>query len=183
MKNKIKTPCVKTPCVLCAVALAALAALAPAQAKSHDVLAQARGKARAENQRVLLYLTGGSTPAGAALAAAIGNYGVLGKLIRYEYQLVAIPHASLPGKAVSQRLGQGKLPAPALVVLDTNDAVLETFRTADLVQGEAFDVKRVRRMLEKHKCKPVDARQTIADALTAADRSKRQVLIYLSAPW
>lgn len=172
----------KIPCMLCAVALAAAAALAPAQEKSHDALALPREKAKAENQRVLLYLTKGKSAAGEALDRALGNYRALGKFVKYEYQLTALPAASLPGRALHSKLALGELRLPALVVLDTKDKVLGTLSAAQMVD-EGPVVDRVKKFLEEYKCEPVHARKTIANALTVAKKTKRQVFVYLSAPW
>ena len=116
-------------CVFCAITLGATAALALAQ-KSHDALARPRVRAEAENQRVLLLLTGGDAKVDAALAQAIGNYRSLGKLLRYEYQLAALPASSLAGKTVRKKLRLAQLEPPILAVLDTEDRPLGSIDAA-----------------------------------------------------
>lgn len=181
----------RSPCFLCAVALGAVAALSQtplwaqekAREKSHDALAQARGKARAQNQRVLLLLTAGKSAVGDALTAACSNYRVMGKLLKYEYQVVALPVSSLPGRAIKERLRLGMLAFPALAVLNAKDEVLGTLSAEQMVADAVFSADRVRGFLEKHKCAPVDARKVLAAGIAAAKKSKRHAFVYLSAPW
>ncbi len=163
---------------LCVVTLCALAAMAPAQEKSHDALAHARAKAQAENQRVLLYLTGGDAAVDEQLMKALDDYRTLGKLLRYEYKLVALPATSLAGTAIRKRLDLAGLALPALAALSTEDKVLGT-----LGAGQASENDRVRGFLKKHGCAPLHAREILASALETAKRSKRLVFLYLSAPW
>ena len=169
------------PCLLCVVALAAVTATA--QEKSHDALAHVRAKAEAENQRVLLLLTGGDAAVGAALTKAMADYKVLGKLLRYEYQVAALPAASLPGTALRGRRVLKDVALPALAVLDTEDAVLDRLDAEGMVQSAEFAPGRVRTFLEKNECAPRHARKVLADGLAIAKKSARDAFVYLSAPW
>ena len=169
------------PHFLAAVTLGALAALAPAQEKSHDALATPRAKAKAPNQRVLVHLTGGDDAVAEALINATSKD--LGKLLRYEYQVAALPASSKPAAALRERLRLRDLDLPVLAVLDTDDAVLDTLNAKTMVTNGAFDVEKVRTFLEKHSCEPVAARRVLADALAVAKKSERDAFVYLSAPW
>jgi hypothetical protein len=174
------------PSLLCAVALGAIAANAqqtPRQEKSHDALAHARAKAEAENQRVLLLLTGGDAAVGDALTKAMTAYNTLGKLLRYEYQVVALPAASLAGTALRGRLGLKELALPALAVLDTDDAVLGRMDAKGMAADGSFSAGRVRAFLESKECVPRLAREVLADGLAVAKKSARDAFVYLSAPW
>ena len=172
----------RAPCLVCAVVLATVAAIAPAQ-KSHDALAQARSKAKAENQRVLLLLRGGDKTIDAGLEAAIANYRQLGKLIKYEYQLAAQPAASLAATQLREKLKLDPLALPTLVALDTDDGVLGVLPAKAMVSEGGFGVGKVRGFLEQHVCTPLDANKVLAEGVLEAKKSKRQVFVYLSAPW
>ncbi len=171
------------PCFLCAVVLGAIAALAPAQNKSHDALAHPRAKAQAQNQRVLLLLTGGDAAVGEALMKLMADYRAIGKLIRYEYQVAALPAHSLPGTAARKRLGLSDLALPAMVALSTKDEVLGTLSARQMVEGDLFSSDAVQSFLKKHTCAPADARRVLTAGLATAKKSKRHVFVYLSAPW
>ncbi|MEM7205602.1 MAG: hypothetical protein AAF628_35430 [Planctomycetota bacterium] len=162
----------RSPCVLCAIALGAMAALASAQEPSHDALAFARAKATSENQRVLLWLRDPNAASDEDLAKALAKPAVR-KLVRYEYQRVALPVATLPATALAHRLELGDLQAPALVALDTDDVVL----------GTATDPEQVLEFLRAHVSAPVDARAVLARGLETAKHSERNAFVYLSAPW
>lgn len=168
---------------LSTLALAAVATMAPAQEKSYDALARPRARAKAENQRVLLLLQGGEVELGAALTNAMADYRALGKLLRYEYQVVALPAVSRPARALRSRLRLPELALPALVVLDTDDAVRDTMGAAQMVANEAFAADRVRSFLQRHACTPLHARRVLAAGLADAKRSGRHAFVYLSAPW
>ena len=172
----------RVPCFLCAVALATAAALAPAQ-KSHDALAQARTKAKVENQRVLLMISGGDEAVGAALRSAVANYRQLGKLIKYEYQLAALPTTSLAATHLRKQLGLDKLALPALAALDTEDRVVAHLDAKAMAPDGRFELDLVSRFLEKNACAPLDARKVLAAGIATAKKSKREVFVYLSAPW
>ena len=151
------------------------ATLAPAQ-KSHDALATARAKATAQNQRILLLLTGDGSDTEQALVKALGSYRALGKLLKWEYQLASVPDDSLAGAALRERLQLGDAAAPVVAALDTSERVLGTLHGADL------DTANVESFMKKHAAKPVDARKTLADAIGVARRTDRRVFVYLSAP-
>lgn len=171
MKNK------RFPCLLCGAALAAFAALASAQAKSHDALAIARAKAEHENQRVLLLLTGGKPETDAALTKVLSRQ--LGRLLKYEYQLAAMPATSTAGKALRQRFDLGDLELPTLVALDRKESALGRLgMSQDNLSADA-----VKGFLEQHACTPLDARKVLAAGLDRAKKTKRHLFVYLSAPW
>ena len=173
-------------CLLCVVALGAVAAPAQETAphkKSHDALAHARAKAEAENQRVLLLLTGGDAAVGAALTKAMTEYQTLGELLRYEYQVAAMPAASLAGTALRGRLGLKDLALPALAVLDTKGAVLGRLDAKGMAADGSFSPGQVRTFLEKNESAPRHARKVLADGLAIAKKSARDAFVYLSAPW
>lgn len=174
----------RAACVVCCLTAGVLAASAVAQ-HGHDPLAHTRAKARAENQRVLLLLTGGAEDLMAALAGALNDYQSLGKVVRYEYQLVGLPGKSLAGKELRSRLNVGGLPLPMLAVLDGKDRLLGSLSAEEMVEpeGNELSVERVRAFLEKHPCEPVDARDVLERALAEAKNSERDVFVYLSAPW
>ena len=173
----------RAPCFLCAVALGTAAALAPAQ-KSHDALAQARAKATAENQRVLLLLRGGESEIDSSLLAAMANYRKLGKLIKYDYQLAAQPAAALAATHLRKKLELAEVLAlPTLVALDTDDGVLGVLDARAMVSADEFGVDKVRGFLEQHVCTPLDANEVLGAGILEAKKSKRQVFVYLSAPW
>lgn len=142
----------------------------------HDALALARAKAKHENQRVLLLLTGSGSAAEAGLLQALADYRALGKSLRYEYQLAALPSDSLAGSALRKTLRLDPKAIPALAILDTNDTPLAS------LHGD-LSTSRVRAFLEKHAAPPVDAKRTLADALGVARLTGRKVFVYLSAPW
>lgn len=169
--------------LVCPLALAAGASLVSAQAKSHDALAFARAKAKAENQRVLFLLTGDASPVQDQLIAALGNYRVLGKLVRYEYQLAAQPGTSLAARAAVTRLRIEQPDAPALIALTPADEVLGTLSRSGMVSDGQFDPARVKGFLDTHVATPVDARDVLAQGIAAARKSKRHAFVYLSAPW
>ncbi|MAG56338.1 MAG: hypothetical protein CMJ83_08620 [Planctomycetes bacterium] len=154
-----------------------------AQEKSHDALAQARAKARSENQRVLLLITGGNTVVDDGLVKALGNYRSLGKLLKYEYQLAALPAASIAAKALRTQLKLEDQALPVLAALDTDDKVVGTLNAGEMLGSAGIVVKSVRTFLEAHACAPLDARKVLAEGLASATASKRHVLLYLSAPW
>ncbi len=170
-------------CLLCSVALSVVAALATAQDKSHDALAHSRVKAKAENQRVLLLLTGGDATVDEALMGAMADYRALGKLLKYEYQLVALPAASLAGKVLRKRLDLGQLTLPTLAVLSIENELLGTMSSKRMGADGGFAADRVSSFLKKHACTPVHARKVLADGLATARQSNRNAFIYLSAPW
>ena len=172
----------RAPCLLCGIALAALAAAASAQ-QSHDALAPARAHAEAHNQHVLLLLTGGDDEVGEELGDAMANYRKLGKLLRYEYQVAAVPADSVAGIALRTRLGITDLALPALLVLTTDDQVLETFGARLMLDGDDFATEQVHALLGRHKRAPQNAREVLAAGLAAAKKNKRHAFIYLSAPW
>ena len=175
----------RTPCVLCSVTLGVLAALTPAQdvRESHDALAIPRSKAAFENQRVLLYLTGGDAETDQRLAAAMNNYGTLGKLLRYEYQMVALPANSLAGAALRKQRKLGEIELPALVVLSATDQRLGQMTAPQMSREGRFSSKAVRAFLESHKCTPRNATEVLSEANARAKKSRRDVFVYLSAPW
>lgn len=175
----------RTPCALCGVTLGVLAAIASAQgqAKTHDALAVARHTAAFENQRVLLYLTGGKAEVDTQLAAAMFNYRTLGKLLKYEYQLAAMPAHSLAGTALRKRLGLQEIELPALVALNTEDQVVGRLPASKMLKGDQFEAGQVREFLETHKCAPRNARKVLAEGLARAKKDQRDVFVYLSAPW
>ena len=126
--------------ILCAAVLCAVVEAqetAPA-ATRHDALAHARAKAKSEHQRVLLLLTGGDAAVDAALRSELENYRSLGKLLKYEYQLAAVPGASLPGKAAEKRLGLSRLHLPALVAVTVEDEVLGTLNARLKASGGSY---------------------------------------------
>lgn len=168
--------------LLCTITLGAFATQTIAQ-ESHDALALARAKATAQNQRVLLLLTGGETTLGSELTKAINNYATLGKLLRYEYQVAALPADSLAGKALRGQLGLGELALPTLAVLDTEDMVLSKMGAQQMLAEGRFSTKLVRSFLDQQHCEPLNAREVLADALAVATASKRHAFVYLSAPW
>ena len=170
---------------LCAVALfaAAVAAPVPAQDKSHDALALVRAKAQAENQRVLVLLRGGDAAVDASLTKAMSDYETLGKLLRYECQVAALPVASLPGTALRKQLGLRDVTLPALALLDTDDRVLGTLSAAEMVEDGSFAPARVRSFVQKNACAPQVAREVLAAGLATAKQSGRHALVYLTAPW
>ena len=182
----MRSPKRRLPCFVCAVVLAALAAAAPGVAqKSHDALARARALAKFEGQRVLLLLRGEGSPLGKALEAALGNYRDFGKLLKYEYQLAAQPANSLAARHLRAKLDlPKKLHLPTLVKLDaTTLAVLGTLQ-ADAMRGEqGIDRKRLGAFLERDKAPAPKARAVLDRALALAQKTKRQVFVYLSAPW
>jgi len=174
----------RSRCALCAVALGAMAAAASAQEKIHDALAPARGKARAENQRVLLLLTGGDEEIGNALAAAMADYGGLARLLLYECQVAALPADSLAGKALRERLRLEELALPTLAILTTGDDVLGSLGAAQMLDDAgAFSAKRVSDLVKRSACSPLDARAVLNRGIETAKKSKRHVFVYLSAPW
>lgn len=162
-----------------------LAVLAPAQggAKSHDALAIARAKAKAENQRVLLLLSGGDDAVEGALIKALASYRELGKLLRYEYQVAAQPAASLAGRTLRDDLGLSDLTLPALAVLTAEDKVVARIGAKEMLSGDTFDPGRAKAFLKKHGCAPLDARAVLSRGIAEAKGSDRHVLLYLSAPW
>ncbi len=163
----------------------AVAVLAPAQgeAKSHDALAIARAKAKAENQRVLLLLSGGDAAVEGALTSALSNYRQLGKLLRYEYQVAAQPASSLAGRTLRKALGLSDVALPTLAVLTTTDEVVERLGAKGMLSGDSFDPERVKAFLQKHGCEPASARTVLSRGIAEAKGSDRHVLLYLSAPW
>ena len=163
--------------------LGASSALAPAQSRSYDVLAHARKNAKAQNQRVLLHLTGGDAKVGVALIKSLADYRTLGKLVRYEYQVAALPGTSTPAAALCKRLRLVEGDLPVLVVLDSGERVLDTLKAEDMVADGTFVLERVRSFLEKHMCAHLHARTVLADGLAVAKKTKRSVFVYLSAPW
>jgi len=174
----------RSRCALCAVALGAMAAAATAQEKIHDALAPARDKARAENQRVLLLLAGGNEEIDQALSAAMADYQVLGKLLRYECQVAALPADSLAGKALRESLQLEELALPTLAILTTDDDVLGSLGAAQMVDdGGEFSAKRVSGLVKRNTCSPLDARAVLDRGIETAKKSKRHAFVYLSAPW
>ncbi len=177
----------RTSNLLGAIVLGTATALAPAQDKSYDALAHPRTKAKAENQRVLLLLNGGNAAVNEALSDALADYRALGKLLRYEYQIAALPAASVAGKATRKRLGLDDLALPALAVLsadeETDKQRLGTLSAEHMVEGDAFAPELVRKFLKQHACEPLHARKVLADGLALAKKDKRHVFVYLSAPW
>ena len=164
----------RLPCLLCAGLAFALAAAAQAQ-KPHDALARARKKAKAENQRVLLFLRGGAPKAQATLAQGLTRR--LGRLVRYEYQMVALPAESLAGKHLRQRFRVPRL--PALVALDTADQRLGVYAP----EAGEISIQQAEKFLTAHKCAPLDAREVLASGQAAAKGADKHLLVYLSAPW
>ena len=173
----------RTSNLLGAIVLGTATALAPAQDKSYDALAHPRTKAKAENQRVLLLLNGGNAAINEALSDALADYRVLGKLLRYEYQIAALPAASVAGKATCKRLGLDALALPALVALNADEEVLGKLSAEHMVEADAFAPDLVRKFLKQHACEPLHARKVLADGLAVAKKDKRHVFVYLSAPW
>lgn len=172
----------RVPCFLCAVVLATAAALAPAQ-KSHDALARARDKAKAENQRVLLYVSGGDAAVDAALRKSMANYRQLGKQLKYEYQVAALPATSLAATHLRKTLGLADYALPILAALDTEDRLLAAVGADAIATEGEFKLAAVTEFLGKFVCTPLDARKVLEDGITEAKKSKRQVFVYLSAPW
>lgn len=172
----------RSPCFICALALGVLAAFASAQ-DIGDPLAQARAAADAHNQRVLLLLAGGDPEVTTALSKAMRSYGGLGKLLRYEYRPTAVPAASVAGKSLRKQLGLQDAALPTLAILDARDQLLGTMTAAQMTKEGRFSTKRVRSFLDGHGCAPRDASAVLTSALDRAKQTKRQVLVYLSAPW
>jgi hypothetical protein len=170
---------------LCAITLAALAAITPAQGKpkSHDALAGPRAKAAFENQRVLLYLSGGEPAANQAVTTALSRSAKLTRLLRYDYQLAAIPAASVAGIALSKQFGLDKIAAPSLVILTAKDQKLAQLTSSQVYHDGTCDVKAVQSLLDTHKCSPKNARTVLSEGIARAKKTKRDVFVYLSAPW
>ena len=112
----------------------------------------------------------------------MADYGSLGKLLRYECQVAALPADSLAGKALQQRLKLEELALPVLAVLTTDDDVLASLDATSMVDDGVFSPERVSGLVKMYACSPLDARAVLARGLATAVKSKRQVFVYLSAP-
>jgi len=184
-------------CILCAVALGALALGAMATrvaAQEEEVkadplaapLAAPLAKAAKDNQRLLVHLTGGDATIGAALDKAIADYRSLGKLIRYEYQHVSVAGDSAQGKELAERIGiagADESSLPNLAVLAADGKVLALLSPSDMTENGKLDLAAVRRYLEAHQAPPLQARKVLAAGIALAEKTRRQVFVFLSAPW
>ncbi len=170
------------PGFLCVGILAIAGGTASAQ-NSHDALAQARSHAKAENQRVLLIISGGDQRVDEALREAIADRRNLGKLIKYEYRLAALPVGSVAASHLRKKLALEDLALPLLAILDTEDRLLATLDAKGLAPEGAFGQERVKNFLQELSCPPLDARKVLDEGIAAARESKRSVFVYLSAPW
>lgn len=170
-------PIVRLLAVVIFISFISGAGATPAAAQeSHDALATARAKAAAQNQRILLLLTGDDSDTEQALVKALATYEALGHLLKWEYQLAAVPDESLAGGALRARLQLGDAATPVVAALDTSERVLGTLHGADL------DIADVESFMKQHAAKPVDARKSLVDAIGVARRTDRRVFVYLSAP-
>ena len=167
----------RTRCVILAAwAAIAVVGLGQATAKSHDALAVAGEMARFENQRILLLLMSGEEAADDAVVAALSGRGGASRLLRYEYQLAAQPASSVAGQALRKRFGLMDAGLPIAAILSADNELLGH------VAGPGAGAK-LGELLERHPCKPMNARSVLAASTKAAKQSGRHLLLYLSAPW
>lgn len=143
-----------------------LAAVVGAQASVPDAVQSATGKARRDNQRVLL---------------VVGDDGVreqlsgeLRRLILYEYAKVELQQ--------DDPYGQLYLPAQAdgafLAILDDRYQHIATAAVADLA-----DVRATESFLTQNQATWLDANKVYDNALSVAKKTNRHVFVHLSAPW
>lgn len=140
----------------------------------------ALGKAGADHQRVIAVATlddGGSAKAFQALARQDGK---LSRYLLYEYRQVVLPLAAI---AEDKKLAALTPKAEAeLLVLDATGKLLaRTDLAAMLAEKDAS--ASITTWLTPFQAPPVDARESLAEALASAKASDRRVLVHLGAPW
>jgi len=143
-----------------------LTALLTAQASAPDAVLSAVGKARKDNQRVLLVC--GDDGIRAQLN------GKLSRLILYEYAKVELPSSSPYGEGFRPDETDGAF----LAILDSRYRTLATKAVANLPDAAATEA-----FLVKHQAPWLDANKVYAKALSLAKKTNRQVFVHLSAPW
>jgi hypothetical protein len=148
------------------LAASLLTALVGAQASAPDAVVSAIGKARKDNQRVLLVY--GDDGIRAQLN------GKLSRLILYEYAMVELPLSSPYGEGFRPDETDGAF----LAILDSRYQTLAAKAVADLPDEAATE-----EFLKRHQAPWLDANKVYAKALSLAKKTNRQVFVHLSAPW
>lgn len=196
-------------CVKIVLAAVAAAAMAPGSARAEEPeprkgrrrdiydtkadgnaqIAAALRKAKADNQRVLLMFGANWCGWCHKLHDLFAADEAIGKLLRYEYQLVLIDVDKLDGDRkhnadVDERYGNPtRQGLPVLVVLDAEGRQLHTQETGALEDGDRHDPAKVLAFLNQWKPTPQSADAMLAASLAAARSSGRKVFVQFSAPW
>ncbi len=153
------------------LAASLLTTVVAAQQLVPPAVVAAVGKARKDNQRVLLVC--GDSEVQAQIA------GKLRRLILYEYVRVDLPaHVGAEGAAYGQQLRPDDTTGPFVAILDGHYAKVASRNSASL-----SDVATTETWLKQHQAEPQSADEVYAAALALAQRTNRRVLVHLGAPW
>ena len=142
-----------------------LAAAIGAQASAPDAMVSAIGKARKDNQRVLLVVGDGGIRA---------QLSELSRLILYEYVVVELAVDS----AYGEEFRPAEVTGPFLAILDDQYHKLAAKAVAALPATAVTE-----KFLIANQADYLDAGAVYADALSLAKQTNRQVFVHLSAPW
>jgi hypothetical protein len=148
---------------------------------------QALAKAQKQNKRALLTLLAADDARSEALAKALKSKD-LGHLLLYEYvqgEVRPLAEANLRnGYAAKFGVKPEAASMPALVVADAEGNKLAAFGPKDLFgEGNAVDTATLAESLKKLACEPLDGEKVLADALAAAKKVDKRLLLTFDAPW
>lgn len=143
-----------------------LASIAGAQASAPDAVVSAIGKARRDNQRVLLVC--GDDGVRARLS------GPLSRLVMYEYALVELAESDPYALRFAPESDTGSY----LVILDNQYGHVATKPVSELADASATEA-----FLTSHQAVHLDANSLYEKALSVAEQTNRRVFLHTGAPW
>jgi thioredoxin-related protein len=152
---------------------------------------KATGRAKRDDQRVLLMFGGDWCGWCHKLHELFASDGEIHRTLSYEYVLVMIdlesPNAELLLKTCKAALSQEELEKgvgyPFLAVLDADGKVVTAQRTDPLEEGNHHDPKRVQEFLTRWKIPPKNAKLILEETLSRAESDDKRVFLIFGAPW
>lgn len=168
------------------------------QAEAGQDIAAALKKARQNNTRVLLVWGGNTYPKSLAFHDLITHDRKIGKVIRYEYELVLVDYGQPMGKNVplSRQFNAevNRDGVPYLTVLDSDGRMFanqpmatyekpHTPGTAGAGGKPEWDADAILKFLGANMTPRVAASTALENGLAAAKRDGRRVFLHFGAPW
>ena len=154
-------------------------------ADAQQQLADAAGRAKRENKRVLVMFGGDWCGWCHKLHDLFASHAEIRKLLSYEYEMVMVdtkaPHAEELLKKASE--GQTSVGFPFLAVFDPAGKLLVGQKTDPLEEGDHHDPKKVKDFLARWTVEPKDAETVLHDALAQASSDDKKVFLSFGAPW
>ncbi|MFK7739739.1 MAG: hypothetical protein AB8H80_05400 [Planctomycetota bacterium] len=147
-----------------------------ATSPTDSLLAAAKTRAAVHNKRVLVI----GCPAGVDLLATLKKVRAVSRGLQYEFEAVQIV-ADAGGEMAKKWLADDG--TAALTILTNDGKELGRMSAATFVEGGTVRAEELMAAWKPHFCPPVDAQQKLTDAMAAAKKSGRKILVRFDAPW